>query len=710
MKDNNYKSLYAMSLELSKKGDKDSLNKLIDAYLCVKKKGKKTIKDSLRKTKNQELLQKNIDEKMKKVSFTEEYFQLLVLGMSINRCHYLYDYLKYAFLNNIDLKLAGFYNNVLQNPLNKKEKKEVQRYIIEYKDFQIQLISLIGKEYIKEILDSVLDYISDYSVSEKLLKILSIDQEYVILLQPEIRRVLENNPHENIKIARYLNIEDNENQSFISQQYELHEIFYILRKKEKEGINSNYKLINLVIQILKKEKIDNYNWKIIEDFISKKIKIVDNIEKEDILLEFMKSLVYVDYEYIEDKLIILYKNTRLYSNKVLFTLVSIKSNYAYCEMINFMLTSENRKERYKYAVKLTMSYPEKAKSIYEYAKDLEDERLMRTLDEVAKKCDIFVESKRKAQIKRGEKVQILPHGILLSEILYELAVEINANIFYAAVGFAFSSGLKMLSPLLEYMKKKGGKVELLCGSLQNYYSDSRISKMDRRTAIYIKNIMKEFNIGLFTYEKSFYHGKFYYIGNKEKAYVVLGSSNISQTAYLKNYEFDVLIELNVGEKNIFISWYEKLKKQCISIVNLEENRFESMDWESELDIYSSQFIHKMSDSEVMSKITELTDEDIKFRLNNWMKFNPSDVMSNLGIKALDGYIVFLYADYGIAVFESFIPGNAYYTFKYYDFEQLLNQVSKLTKSEMITLSNFVNRGYHIYDKEKLKKTISDLFN
>lgn len=143
----------------------------------------------------------------------------------------------------------------------------------------------------------------------------------------------------------------------------------------------------------------------------------------------MKSLVYVDYEYIEDKLIILYKNTRLYSNKVLFTLVSIKSNYAYCEMINFMLTSENRKERYKYAVKLTMSYPEKAKSIYEYAKDLEDERLMRTLDEVAKKRDIFVESKRKAQIKRGEKVQILPHGILLSEILYELAVEINANIF-----------------------------------------------------------------------------------------------------------------------------------------------------------------------------------------------------------------------------------------------------------------------------------------
>ena len=41
MKDNNYKSLYVMSLELSKKGDKDSLNKLIDAYLCVKKKGKK---------------------------------------------------------------------------------------------------------------------------------------------------------------------------------------------------------------------------------------------------------------------------------------------------------------------------------------------------------------------------------------------------------------------------------------------------------------------------------------------------------------------------------------------------------------------------------------------------------------------------------------------------------------------------------------------
>lgn len=57
-------------------------------------------------------------------------------------------------------------------------------------------------------------------------------------------------------------------------------------------------------------------------------------------------------------------------------------------MISFMLTSGDRKERYKYAVKLMMAYPKNGSSIYAYAAELNDDRLMKTLDEVAEKFNI----------------------------------------------------------------------------------------------------------------------------------------------------------------------------------------------------------------------------------------------------------------------------------------------------------------------------------
>ena len=53
----------------------------------------------------------------------------------------------------------------------------------------------------------------------------------------------------------------------------------------------------------------------------------------------------------------------------------------------------------------------------------------------------------------------------------------------------------------------------------------------------------------------FYHGKFYYIANDNKAFVIIGSSNISKTAYLNNYELDRLFEIdcNNPEEQYFIT-------------------------------------------------------------------------------------------------------------------------------------------------------------
>lgn len=117
----------------------------------------------------------------------------------------------------------------------------------------------------------------------------------------------------------------------------------------------------------------------------------------------------------------------------------------------------------------------------------------------------------------------------------------------------------------------------------------------------------------------------------------------------------------------------------------------------------------MSQDEVRNKISELTDEDTKFRLNAWLEHDPAEIFSNIGVPSLQEYIVFLYPGFGLAVFESFVPGNAYYAFRYTEFEKLLNRVSSLTKTQMLMNSAFLNRGYHLQDNVKTKEKINLLF-
>ena len=376
-----------------------------------------------------------------------------------------------------------------------------------------------------------------------------------------------------------------------------------------------------------------------------------------------------------------------------------------------MLTSENRKERYKYAVKLMMSYPENGASIYAYATELNDENLLQTLDDVAERFNIqttFADKYKEVSLAKDEKVQILPHGTIISEFLLDMAKEIEATNFYAAVGFTFSSGLKMLYPLINYIHDMGGILELITGSLQNFSTKGKNSKIDKETVQFLNNLIDTFNLRLFTYTDTFYHGKFYYVANDNVAYILIGSSNISKTAFLGNYELDTLITVELNrEKNQFIQWYEDFRQQCDSIFHLDDAKYDDFKWESELDIFSSKYVHKLSYDEMYRKITELTDEESRLRLGFWMNHKPTEIFSNLGIPSLQDYIVFLYAERGLAVFESFIPGNAYYTFKYFD--ELLNSVSVLSKDQMILSSSFATRGYHISDRDRLGIKIDRLF-
>ena len=272
--------------------------------------------------------------------------------------------------------------------------------------------------------------------------------------------------------------------------------------------------------------------------------------------------------------------------------------------------------------------------------------------------------------------------------------------------------MRLLNPVLEKVHNNSGKIELLIGALENYGTGLRNGKIDKNTVINLDQLRRKYDIKLFTYPDAFYHGKYYYIGNKEKAYVIIGSSNISKTAYLNNYELDLLIEIDNtnAEDTKYYSWYENFKKECISIGDFDYGLFDTLQWESELDAFSAPSINRLSDDEVKNKISELSDEDTKFRLNTWLDYKPAEVFSNLGIQSLQDYIVFLFPANGLAVFESFIPGNAYYAFMYNDFERLLQQVSALTKTQMLMNSAFINRGYHLQDKQRTKEKIAFLFS
>ncbi len=323
----------------------------------------------------------------------------------------------------------------------------------------------------------------------------------------------------------------------------------------------------------------------------------------------------------------------------------------------------------------------------------------------------FYEKYKGLSLQNEKRIQILPQKIIISELLMKLAKEINASEFYAAVGFVFLSGLEMLYPTLKYLKDNNGNIEIISGSLQYFDIKDKNTKIDKKTVGFLNKLISDFSLNLYTYRESFYHGKFYYLSSSERAYVLIGSSNISKTAFLENYELNILYTIDVNSEydNQFIKWYNNFKSQCISIDYLDIDKYEDFIWDSELDIYSSSYIHKISHSEVNNKISELSDEDTKFRFNLWMNNNPSEIFKDLGIKALSDYIVFLYEEHGLAVFESFMPGNAYYIFRCYDFEQLLKNISPLTKSEIALSKDLINRQYHISDKEKLSDKITKLF-
>lgn len=290
---------------------------------------------------------------------------------------------------------------------------------------------------------------------------------------------------------------------------------------------------------------------------------------------------------------------------------------------------------------------------------------------------------------------------------------INIKNLYIASGFMYKSGLKLLEDIINRVKKKSGIVQLIIGSLQNYnmYKGNKENKsilgMDKSTANYINQLIVNNNVEIRTLEKTFYHGKFYFLEGEKKSCVIVGSSNVSNTAFNINRELNILYIFDNEDLSLdnFRNWFMRLWKECISVDVLDENYFN----DTEIEYISNFSVEKLKQQDVINKINDLTDEQVKFRLNLWQKKSPDNIYTNLQIDSLSGYILFEFKQYNLLVFESFESGNAYYCFRNKGIEELLVKLKHLSKTRIIQLSDMSKRGYHINNKMKLENIINSMF-
>ena len=584
MSKNNF---FEVCKNLSTVGNASALNSLISYYLNANDKNTRmTARKALEKTPNKEGLLKILNNNIEKESDFENKSMLLYLGFRINRCKFLYSYLSFHVLHESDLKdvfIKHIIGNrtITPNPLSLNEKSILLNFIVEnhvydkilvdmldHEQMTVMLNSLLSyaknhgfslnilklffihEDYLEHIQDFVVDFIDKQGVTLDMLNILSKSNNYLERIQNTITIAFLNNVDDSYLYARYLDLTNEDNQKLILTINDLSK-FYNSIKENKfllKITNISYLNISLVLKVLRKEALSPTENRKIMEYICTKIELIDSPENEIIFFDFINDFFYYENEFVKEQLIVLHKKTRLYSDFVLNKLLFLHSNYAYREMINFMLTSEDRKTRYKYAVKLIMHFPEKYDSVIDYAKELDDKKLLVTMSEVKSR---FNEKKTHqlpimpiapSNSTNNMKWKILDNDIIVSELLYEICLNIQATSLLVAVGFVFDSGLKLLQPLITSINVNNGIVELIIGSLQNYGHNMINQKMDKKTAITLNELINTNIAQIYTYNESFYHGKFYYIAGINKSYVLLGSSNISKTAYLNNKELDILFE------------------------------------------------------------------------------------------------------------------------------------------------------------------------
>ncbi|WOO35814.1 phospholipase D-like domain-containing protein [Anaerocolumna sp. AGMB13020] len=309
--------------------------------------------------------------------------------------------------------------------------------------------------------------------------------------------------------------------------------------------------------------------------------------------------------------------------------------------------------------------------------------------------------------------ELITTEIPLSEYINEFSISKHITDMYVACGYVYKTGLDMIETAINGLKDKQSKMDLIIGSLKDYYkasTDNKIINMDINTAKRLNYLINEKIVSVSTYEDQFYHGKYYFLQGREISCCIIGSSNLSLSGFAGNYELNTLYLLknDCGLYKRLKEWFFEFKQHCIPIDNLLECNFANTNMVFD-EISSKPTAVSVDIDKIENEVRMLTDKEVKFRLNLWLSKQPSNIYRQLNIENLNDYIAFEYKDYKLIVFESFISGNGYYYFDSNNIFETIEKIKQSSKTEIFQMSAMDKRGYHVKDANKLVKKIDSLF-
>lgn len=378
-------NFYEKCSSLSKKGDVKSLRTLLQMGIS----GNKTARVALRKTRNKKLLKTLIDEYLDNIPSEYNAGMILSLAVKVLRKEYLYAYLMEIFREKKDLKEIGFFKSVKDIPLNKQEQIEVKKYIIDTKDFDIRLISLIAVEEREDILYALLTKAMDDGLDARTTKIFLANKDYLQLIQPELREAIEKRVEGSSIFATYLDLKEKDNQKCISDFEKISLIYLVVRDNvwDYGEIDFYHNSISIAFKLCRNEELTSSDWKVIKESVDEELLGVhDGNNATKMLFDLLLILSKYDYSYAEAKLITIYNRTALYSSKALEILGELHSEFAYKEFLKKIIIAEQETECFHTAVRLIGFFPEREKAIIEYIKILDDSRLIDVIHEKAQKA------------------------------------------------------------------------------------------------------------------------------------------------------------------------------------------------------------------------------------------------------------------------------------------------------------------------------------
>lgn len=633
------------------------------------------------------------------------------MAFSLNRQRYLSLFLNHYGSDASTINDFRFLSKVQDSPLTEYEENIVVQYISENWQYDVRLLSLLSPSYLQIALDGITARIDIDGLKIKHLQALSYSASHLANVQDRIRDGIDSVPEWRKTWMPFLDLSIQENQAVISKHYSIIEIYCHLRKNSHIYVDSQFENVKLALKLIHRIELNQEDSANLKSYIIELINSHIDLDQDQSIVYLLQDVARTDKGFAEALLITLYKKTKVYTRTVLDALLSIGSEYAYKEMVTLLLSTTSKRKRPPITLQLLHYYPHKASAILDYARSCNDISLVKCIESnIAKQINQKTVNSAPF-FELPKQFSLIPPGTERNELLKNLAISLEADTFLASVGFVFSSGLSLLSPVFDYISNKGGNIELISGSLQNFNTASTHTKIDKHTVAHLNKLVAAVGLKLYTYEDAFYHGKFYYLSGATKAAVIIGSTNISKTAFFDNFELDVLIpiDLTADTENPFHKWYQDFKKRCTLISRLDENMFTELNWDSELSVYNERFVKLMPTNEIIYKIQQLRDSVTKRRMENWMRHNPSLCLSVHNINALSNYVMFVYKDKRLAAFETFDLNNAYYVFDCDDYGQLIERISILSKDEMVKLSQYKRRGYHIQDQDRLTENIDFYF-